>query len=198
MRGFLAVVMLAAAAMTAGAQTTKMNLGAGSTVRVDGGSNIHDWHAVSSELTATIQVATPVTGAKVESVTLSLPVTSLKSGKGGLDKNMYKAMQAEKHPTITFVMKTYNATANGDVFDAVITGSLTVNGVEKEITANAVMTPDGKGGLKATGTTAFKMTEFGIKPVTALMGTIRTHDAVTVKFDLTGTAAQAVATLPND
>lgn len=198
MRVFLSALMLAAAAATAGAQTTKMNLDAGSTIRVDGGSNVHDWHAVSSELTAAIQVATPVTGAKVESVTLSLPVTSLKSGKGGLDKNMYKAMNAEKHPTVTFVMKTYNATPKGDAFDAVITGTLTVNGVEKEVTANAVMTPDGKGGLKAAGSTEFRMTEFGIKPVTALMGTIRTRDAVTVKFDLAGTAAQAVAELPNN
>ena len=79
-----------------------------------------------------------------------------------------------------------------------ITGLLTVNGVEKEVTADATMTADGNGGLRAVGASAMKMTDFGVKPVTALMGTIRTADAITVKFDLAGVAAQAIAQLPRE
>lgn len=198
MRVLLSVLMIAATAASAGAQSVKMSLDPASTIRVDGTSNVHDWHATSSEITASIQVAPPIAESRVESVTLSLPVTSLKSGKGGLDKNLYKALNAEKNPTITFVMKTYRATPQGDMYGAVITGILTVNGVEKEVTAEATMTTDGKGGLKAVGTSALKMTDFGVKPVTALMGTIRTRDAITVKFDLAGAAATAVAELPRE
>ena len=198
MRVLLSVLMIAATAASAGAQSVKMSLDPASTIRVDGTSNVHDWHAMSSEITASIQVAPPIAESRVESVTLSLPVTSLKSGKGGLDKNLYKALNAEKNPTITFVMKTYRATPQGDMYGAVITGILTVNGVEKEVTAEATMTTDGKGGLKAVGTSALKMTDFGVKPVTALMGTIRTRDAITVKFDLAGAAATAVAELPRE
>ena len=136
MRVFLSALLLAAASATAGAQGVTMKLDPASSVRVDGTSNVHDWHLRSSELTATIVVASPVTaGAKVESVTLSLPVTSLKSGKGGLDKNTYKALNAEKNPTITFVMQTYEAAPKGEAFAATITGLLTVNGVQKPITA---------------------------------------------------------------
>ena len=197
MRVLLSALMLAAAATTVGAQTVNMKLDPASTVRVDGTSNVHDWHLTSSQLTASIAVASPITaGAKVEAVTLTIPVTSLKSGKGGLDKNTYKAMNAEKHPTITFVMKTYDAVPKGDAFAATITGLLTVNGVEKPITADATMTADAKGVMKAVGTSTFRMTDFGIKPVTALMGTIRTGDALTVRFDLSGAAANAVASLP--
>jgi hypothetical protein len=58
------------------------------------------------------------------------------------------------------------------------------------------MTADGKGGLRATGVSTFKMTDFGVKPVTALLGTIRTGDAVTVKFDITGAPAEGIAQLP--
>ena len=197
MRGFLTVLTLAAVA-TAGGQDVRMNLAPASTIRVEGTSNIHDWHATSSQITATIQVNPPIAESKVESVTLSLPVISLKSGKGGLDKNLYKALNAEKNPTITFVMKTYDATPEGDGFAAVITGLLTVNGVEKEVKAEATMTTDARGGLKAVGTSALKMTDFGVKPVTALLGTIRTADAITVKFDLAGVAAQAIAQLPRE
>ena len=198
MRGILSVLMIAAAAASASAQSMKMALDPTSTIRVDGTSNVHDWHATSSQITATIQMTPPISDSKVESVTLSLPVTSLKSGKGGLDKNLYKALKADQNPTIIFVMKTYNATPEGDAYQAVITGLLTVNGVEKEVTAEATMTSDGKGGLKAVGTAAMKMTDFGVKPVTALLGTIRTGDAITVKFDLAGVAAQAIAQLPRE
>lgn len=198
MRGLLPLLMIAAAATSASAQTIKMALDPTSSIRVDGTSNIHAWHAISTQITASIQVAPPIAESKVESVTLTLPVTSLKSGKGGLDKNLYKALNAEKNPTITFVMKTYDAKPNGDAYDAVVTGLLTVNGVEKEVRAEATMGPDGKGGLRAVGSAAMKMTDFGVKPVTALMGTIRTGDAITVKFDLAGVAAQAVAELPRE
>ena len=198
MRGLLSVLMIAAAATTASGQSIKMALDPTGSIRVDGTSNIHAWHATSTQIIATIQVASPIAESKVESVTLTLPVTSLKSGKGGLDKNLYKALNAEKNPTITFVMKTYQATPKGDAYEAVITGLLTVNGVEKELKAEATMTQDGKGGLKAVGSAAMKMTDFGVKPVTALMGTIRTGDAITVRFDLTGVAAQAVAELPRE
>lgn len=199
MRVILSALLLAVIAAPAAAQGVTMKLDPASSVRVDGTSNVHDWHLISTQLTANIVVASPISaGAKVESVTLTIPVTSLKSGKGGLDKNTYKAMHAEQHPTVTFVMKTYTAEPKGDAFAATITGLLTVNGVEKPITAEATMTADAKGVMKATGTASFKMTDFGITPVKALMGTIRTGDAVKITFDLAGAAAVAVASLPQE
>lgn len=196
MRAILSLVLVATTATLVDAQSAKVRLMPTSSVTVEGTSNVHDWHAKSTELTSAIQMALPATaGSKVESVTLSLPVTSLKSGKGGLDKNLYKALKADQHPTITFVMKRYTAEPAGDAFAAVLTGTLTVNGVEKDITANATLTGDATVGLKAIGTATFRMTDFGVKPVTALMGTIRTGDQVTVKFDLAGTLAEAVAAL---
>lgn len=198
MRGFLTVLTLAAVA-TAGGQDVRMNLAPASTIRVEGTSNIHDWRAASSEITATIQVAPPIgASAEVQSVALTLPVRSLKSGKGGLDKNLYKALNADANPTITFVMKTYNAAPSGESYAAVITGDLTVNGVTKEVRAEAIMSTAGNDGLRAVGSAAMKMTDFGVKPVTALLGTIRTSDAITVKFDLAGVAATAIAQLPRE
>lgn len=201
MRGFLAVLVLAATAASAGAQSARYTLAPTSSVTVEGTSNIHAWHATSTELATTIQVALPASaGSTVESVTLSLPVTSLRSGKGGLDKNLYKALKAERNPTITFVMKTYSSSPGADAgsFDATVGGILAVNGVEREVTATATMTADAKGVLTAAGSTTFKMTDFGIKPVTALLGTIRTGDAVTVKFELSGAPAEGIAALPRE
>ncbi len=195
LRQSLALVFFAATAV--GAQTTRLALSPGSTVWVEGTSNVHNWKAVSSAIDAKIEIAAPVApGATVESVTLSLPVTSLKSGKGGLDKNLYKALHAEQYPTISYRMTKFESAAAAEACAAVITGVLTVNGVEKEVRLEATMTSDGKGGVRAVGSTTFNMTDFGVKPVTALLGTIRTGDAVTVKFDVTGKPAEAIAQLP--
>ena len=190
-------LLTVASATVLGAQNTQMTLAPTSTVRVEGSSNIHDWHAETATLTATIEMATPVeAGARVEAVTLTIPVRTLKSGKDGLDKNMYKAMKADQHPNITYRMTSYTSTPDNGAYTATVTGVLTVNGVEKEVVATATMSGDASA-LKAEGSTTFRMTEFGIKPVTALLGTIRTKDEVTIKFALVGAAAKGIAALPN-
>jgi polyisoprenoid-binding protein YceI len=189
-------VLIVASAATLGAQTAKVSLASTSTVRVDGTSNVHAWHLTTSTFTSSIDMAAPAAaGSKVEAVTLTIPVTSLKSGKGGLDKNTYKALNAEQHPNITFRMTSYAAEPKDGAFAATVGGTLTVNGVTKDVVLLATIS-DEAAALQAVGGTKFNMTDFGVKPVTALMGTIRTGNEVTIKFDLTGTAAKAIALLP--
>lgn len=191
----LAVLILASAA-SLGAQSARIDLANTSTIRVDGTSNIHAWHLATSTFTADIEMALPVTaGSKVEAVSLTIPVTSLKSGKGGLDKNTYKALDAGRHPTITFRMTSYAAEPREGTFDAKVGGTLTVNGVTKDVTVLATISGE-PNALQAVGTTKFNMTDFGVKPVTALMGTIRTGNEVRISFDLTGAVAKNIALLP--
>jgi polyisoprenoid-binding protein YceI len=191
-----AVLTLSAIA-TLGAQSAPITLTPTSMVRIEGTSNVHAWHAETATLNAKIEVAAPVeAGSKVQAVTLSIPVMSLKSGKGGLDKNMYKAMHAQQHPNITYRMTSFSSRPENGAYAAVVTGMLTVNGIEKEVSLDAVLSGDAQA-LKAVGSTKFKMTDFGIKPVTALLGTIRTGDEVTIKFELVGAAARSIAELPN-
>jgi len=189
-------ILLVASAATLGAQNARVNLAPTSSIRVEGTSNVHAWHLATSTFTSDIELAAPASaGSKVEAVTLSIPVTSLKSGKGGLDKNTYKALNAEKYPEITFRLTSYVSEAKGGVFVAKVGGMLTVSGVEKPVTLDATLSGE-PAALQAVGSTTFRMTDFGIKPVTALMGTIRTGDEVTIKFELTGATARNIAQLP--
>lgn len=191
----LAILVVASAAAL-GAQTAKVSLAGTSTIRVEGTSNVHAWHLATSTFTSSIEMAAPVTaGSTVQAVTLAIPVTSLKSGKGGLDKNTYKALNAGQHPTITFRMTSYAAEPKDGAFAAKVGGMLTVNGVTKDVTLLATISGE-PAALQAVGTTKFNMTDFGVKPVTALMGTIRTGNEVTIRFDLTGSAAMSIAALP--
>ena len=193
----IALLTLASAAVL-GAQGIPVTLTPTSTVWVEGTSNVHDWKATTSTLNAKIEIAAPASaGATVEAVTLSIPVTTLKSGKGGLDNNMYKAMKAQQHPDILYRMTAFRSAPEYGAYTAVVTGMLTINGVEKEVVMNATMSGEAAA-LKTVGSVKLRMTDFGIKPVTALLGTIRTADEVTVKFELVGAVAKAVAALPNE
>lgn len=191
----LAVLLIASAA-SLGAQTARISLAGTSTIRVEGTSNVHAWHLATSTFTSSIEMAAPVApGSEVESVTLTIPVTSLKSGKGGLDRNTYKALNAEQHPNISFRMTSYAAEPKDGAFAATVGGTLTVNGVTRDVILRAMISGEAAA-LQAVGGTKFNMTDFGVKPVTALMGTIRTGNEVTIRFDVTGSAAKAIALLP--
>ena len=188
--------LMAAAATSLGAQTAKVALTPASTIRVEGTSNVHAWRLATSTFASDIEMAAPVrAGSTVEAVTLTIPVTSLKSGKGGLDKNTYKALNAEKHPNITFRLTSYVSELRNGAFAATVAGLLTVNGVEKPVTLDATISGESET-LRAVGFTTFRMTDFGVKPVTALLGTIRTGDEVTITFDLTGAVSKSIAQLP--
>lgn len=158
----------------------------GSTASVEGTSNLHDWTCESSRLDASILIRIDGRGQPValDRVWLSLPVKSLGCGRGGMDKNLYEALDASQSPMIRYRMTTAEVTPDpkGTV-RVVARGQLTVAGVTKPVTLEAIGRPAGEGFL-ITGSHPLKMTDFGIAPPKALLGTLRTGDDVVVRFQL--------------
>ena len=192
----LAVVLTAG---PSGAATTGQAAGTtwGSTGRiwVKGDSTLHKWSAQATSFQARMTVPegdkaqAPVALAregKVKGMELILPVTKLSSGDSGLDHNMYKTLKSSKFPTIRFQMNSYKVlpgTKPGVAFLARATGDLTIAGVTRPVTLDL----DGKsakGGLYLTGAKALRMSDFGIKPPTFFLGTLKVADDVTVGFGL--------------
>jgi polyisoprenoid-binding protein YceI len=103
-----------------------------------------------------------------------------------MDDNLYKALKANDTPEISYILATFD-TAPGEVdgFTLKTNGTLAIAGKENKLTMDvvAVRLPDGS--VKATGVVPIKMTDFGIKPPTAMFGTLRTGDEVKVNFALT-------------
>ena len=66
-----------------------------------------------------------------------------------------------------------------------ITGSLTLRSQTHPVTVEAVLEPAGPE-LKAAGKSQFKQTAFGIRPVTAALGTVRVRDQVNISFQVFG------------
>lgn len=166
------------------AQDLKLNT-ASSKVTVDGTSNVHDWtveaKAMNGRLDAHLESAL-----KINQLTFSVEVEQLKSGKSGMDKNTYKALNSTKFKTIDFkmtrVQKITKVSENN--YQLELAGDLTIAGTTKAIVLTASAQIQGNK-LVLTGKHKLNMTHYGVEAPKALMGTIKTGEEVTVNFKVT-------------
>lgn len=171
-------------------------LGAGSRLWLTGKSTMHDYHSAASEwsvaMTPRAGFSEPADAAAVEKMVresgveklmVSVPVKNLKSEKDGLDKNLQKALKADKFPTIDVQLTSYTATATGDSLAITAKGEITVAGKTTPVELTGVGRPTAEG-LRVTGQKQLLMTQFDVKPPTMMMGTIKTRDEVVIHWDL--------------
>ncbi len=156
-----------------------------STLKVEGTSNIHDWQVVAEKQQGKL-VAEVNEGkvTKIQQLDLTVTAESLKSGKSGMDKNTYKALKTDKNKQIIFKLTKVNSidcsTANS--CKVVVTGNLTIAGMTKPIDMTFDMKVYGTK-ILLVGSKTLKMTDFGVDPPKALLGTITTGDEITIKFE---------------
>lgn len=194
--------LIALVASLAGAQeTTRVAVSPESKLWIDGTSNLHEWSCKATSLEATVEldasaaarvsVAPPKALKRVE---VKVPVKSLKCNHGGMDGNVYKALKADQSPEISYIMASFEASPNTGTDDFVLhaTGTLTIAGKENQLAMDVKATRLPDGTVKATGVVPIKMTDYGIKPPTAIFGRLKTGDEVKVNFELS-VGAKAIA-----
>jgi polyisoprenoid-binding protein YceI len=146
-----------------------------------GTSNIHDWKMTSSGSNLEANFNLNPTTKLVEGIqplTFNMPVKTLKSGEGLLNSRAYDALKADKFPNITF--KLISATPNGNQMDLV--GQLTISGNTRDITLVANRTKNADGSQVLSGTQKIKMTEWGVKPPSYMLGMMKVHDDLTINY----------------
>ncbi|MCO6484374.1 MAG: YceI family protein, partial [Saprospiraceae bacterium] len=103
----------------------------------------------------------------------------IKSEKGKtMDSKTHEALKSNKNPHITF-----NATrvqVNGQ--DVTATGPLSIAGQTRTVTVKGKWRAISANEIEVKGSHAMKMTDFGISPPTALLGTMKTGDGITLQF----------------
>ena len=194
--------ILALVATMAGAQeVAKVPVSPESRLWIDGTSNLHDWSCKATELNATVELdasaAARVAAAApraLKRVEVKVPVRSLKCNHGGMDGNVYKALKADEAPEISYIMATFDANPadGGESFVVHAVGTLTIAGKQNKVDMDVTATRLPDGTVKATGAVPIKMTDYGIKPPTAIFGRLKTGDEVKVNFELT-VGAKAIA-----
>ena len=187
----LAVLCLAPAAVAATYAGEPLALQPQSKLWVEGSSNVRDFTCTSTALEARVEssvagaVSAVLAGTKaVESAELTVLAASLDCKNAKMNDHMLKALKAKEHPTIGFRISSYEVAKGAGGADGTAIGQLTLGGVTKSITVTAHATPDAAGALRLTGTYPLRMTEFGLKPPSLMMNTMKVTDDVKVNFDL--------------
>ncbi len=152
---------------------------------VDGTSNIHDW-----QINAENQQGKITTNfedgklAAIQQLDFSVTAESLKSGKSGMDKNTYKALNTSKYKQIVFKLTKVNSinSSGSNSYKVAASGNLMIAGVTKPIDITFELKTDGSK-VTLSGSKTIKMTDFGVDPPKAMFGTITTGDAIDIKFE---------------
>ena len=130
-------------------------------------------------------VAAVLAGQKaVTSVEVTVPSEKLDCKNGTMNEHMRKAIKAKDFPTIVFKATSYDLAKTGENMAVTLNGSLTLGGVEKPITVNAQAKPGPNGTLVVSGTREVRMTEFGLKPPSLMLGTMKVDEKITVGFEV--------------
>jgi len=150
---------------------------------IDGTSTVHDWTIVAEKFDGQADVKIENNALQnINSLSFNVPVKSLKSGKSPMDDNTYEALKADDHPVIKYQFRSMdNVSVDGNITTMSTKGALTIGGVTKIVNMN--VKADASNGIAFSGDITFKMSVFEIDPPTAVFGTIKTGDEVTIKFN---------------
>lgn len=181
MKRTLIVITLALAALAASAE--RFAPATGSLVRIEGTSTLHEWKMEGSTIEGQINAPTPDNWNAPATAVVTIPVTSIKSEHSKMDKLMAEALKASANPKIRFELIEATPKSTGATSFVLATkGKLTIAGVTKDVAFDVQGSKTADGHYALTGTTPIKMTNFGIKPPTAMLNTIKTGDDVKVTF----------------
>jgi polyisoprenoid-binding protein YceI len=173
-------IILVGSTSAINAQTLKINAQS-STMTILGTTNVHNFQSKVTQISGDLVIS----GKKVQSLKVDVPVKSIKSNEKLMDKKTYEAFDAEKHPTITFqLIDAVVQKATAEDIDVVLTGNLTMAGVTKKVTINTNGKALKAGTFQFMGSVALKMTDFKMKPPTAMLGMMKVGDAITLKFSI--------------
>jgi len=164
------------------AQTLRINSKL-STMTIFGTTNIHNFKSnvqlIKGELTVN-------SAKKVQSLNVEIPVRSIKSGEKLMDNKTYEAFKESKFPTISFsIIDVAALQISGDDINVTVDGNLTIAGVTKRISIKATGKNSRPGVYTFKGSVALKMTDFNMKPPTAMLGVMKVGNAITLNYDVT-------------
>jgi polyisoprenoid-binding protein YceI len=194
----MAAAMLCAATPAAWSQNllTYSAQSAGSVVKIDGSSSIHDWTVDGKIIGGKFEVdpgfalmGTPAAGKVNAKAKAIIPIRSLKSGKPKMDEVMQEHMKADQFPRIDYELTEMNLTkAPASATDPLIfdtTGKLTISGVTRTNVMQVTCDRSEANKLKFKSVANIKMTDYGIKPPAPALalGLIKTADDVKVTIE---------------
>ena len=203
----LAAAAIALMATTLTAQSgsaVRLQLAPGSQLAFDGTSTMHGFSCTTKTMQAYIDVDPAYQTANLSTlahpivaVQVVIPVKSLSCG-GEIESNMLKTLNATKYPYVIYKLSTYDmagGSASAAGFVAATQGRLTISGKDNDIAMSINATRGSDGMVTAAGAQTIKMTDFGVKPPTFFLGSLRVGNELKVKFTLKATPASVASAM---
>lgn len=161
---------------------TTYHVADGSKIIVAGTSTLHDWTMQADKFN--VDAAATVKADQIVSLsalTFSLPVVNLKSKEKSMDTRAYKALKSDEFKDITFKLTNAVVVPEQKVIKA--TGILTISGVSKTISF-PVEYHVTNGIVSLKGSKGIKMSEYGIKVPSFMLGAMKTGDDLKINISL--------------
>ena len=163
------------------AQSLKINSKT-SSMTIFGTTNVHNFKSNVELIKGELIINS---SKKVQSLNVEIPVRSIKSGEKGMDNKTYEAFNDKKFPTISFqLVDASSLQISGDEINVMVTGNLTMAGTSKKISFKTTGKKLKPGVYEFKGSIPLKMTDFKMKPPTAMLGVMKVGDAITLKYSI--------------
>jgi hypothetical protein len=181
----LLVLLVAAVMVPLSGQQKVILIPSESKIVISGTSNLHEWEEKVEKFDISLQLLPG--GASIGSinnVSFRSKAVSVVSENSIMTGKTHDALQVEKHPDLIFRSSEASIPdSQGSNIKGNVVGDFILNGVTKQIVISYTGVLSGDM-LEISGSQVLNMTDYNIKPPTALLGTLKTGDKVTVTFNL--------------
>ena len=170
---------------SAQAQTNYELVASNSSLKVTGTSTLHDWHMYSNAYTCNVNALyDEKQDIQISSINFWCNANSIISENSMMDNKAHEALKTVKFPDINF--KSFDAdklVVNGGTIKGSISGQLEIAGIIQMSELPFDGEIDTNGNIIIKGEVKVKMSSYKMKAPTALMGSIKTGDEITIHYD---------------
>ena len=157
------------------------------TASVNGTSSFHDWESEITKIEFKGSLKTSGnTLTSIKDVEIKIPVEGIKSKEGKImDRKTFEAFESDKNPYIIYTLSNAQVKIDGNQTVTIeASGKLTMAGTTRTISllSKGKVLPNGDVHLSISK--HLKMTDFKMTPPTAVLGTIKVGDEISVNFDM--------------
>jgi Uncharacterized conserved protein len=153
-------------------------------VEIVGTSNLHDWTATIGKLTGSSDFKVDGASLQLISAYVDIDANSFSGSKGSImDGKIKDTFDSEKFPRIKFALtKVISSQTAGNVTTLTVVGNLNVRNVNYPVEFVLKATALANGDIEVRSSKKLKMTDLGLKPPTAMLGTLKTANDVTINI----------------
>ena len=183
----LAVLLPAALLWAAGTPALQHYVVAeGSVFRIDGSSTMGRYSCIAGSIAGAANV--PAGNAERTTAEVTVGVGSFDCGVSRMNRDFRNALRSREHPTIRFTLDAADVLSPegrpGAWVPVRVRGRLRLAGAERAVDIRAEGRRMGEGRVRVRGEHPMRMTDFGVDPPSGLLGAVRAHDRVVVRFEL--------------